>query len=150
MAEHGAIAVPTLVTYEALASEGAALGLPPESVAKIENVRGAALRSLEIFAKAGVRMAFGTDLLGESQRLQSEEFALRARVLGAAEAIRAATIHAAHVLQMDGRLGVIAAGATADLLLVEGNPLDNIDLLRGQGEHLRMIVKDGLVHKDMN
>jgi imidazolonepropionase-like amidohydrolase len=150
MAEHGAIAVPTLATYEALATEGASLGFPPESVAKIEAVRGDGLRSLEIFAKAGVRMAFGTDLLGESQRLQSEEFALRARVLGAAEAIRAATIHAAHVLQMDGRLGVIAAGATADLLLVEGNPLDNIDLLRGQGEHLRMIVKDGLVHKDMN
>ena len=150
MADHGAIAVPTLTTYEALATEGASLGFPPESVAKIEAVRGDGLRSLEIFAAAGVRMAFGTDLLGESQRLQSEEFALRARVLGAAEAIRAATIHAAHVLQMDGRLGVIAAGATADLLLVDGNPLDNIDLLRGQGEHLRMIVKDGQIHKDMN
>jgi imidazolonepropionase-like amidohydrolase len=148
MADHGAIAVPTIVTYEALASEGAALGLPPESVAKIENVRSAALRSLEIFAAAGVRMAFGTDLLGESHRLQSDEFRLRAGVLGAAETLRAATIHAAHVLRMDGRLGVVAPGATADLLLVDGNPLQDISVLLGQGEGLAMIVQEGKVVKD--
>jgi imidazolonepropionase-like amidohydrolase len=148
MAEHGAIAVPTLATYEALASEGAALGLPPEAVAKIEAVRGDGLRSLEIFARAGVRMAFGSDLLGESQRLQSDEFALRAGVLGAAEALRAATTHAAHVLNMDGRLGTVAPGATADLLLIDGNPLDDIGLLRGQGGSILLLMKDGRIFKD--
>ncbi|MGA1286751.1 MAG: amidohydrolase family protein [Rubrivivax sp.] len=148
MADHGTIAVPTVVTYEALASEGASLGLPPESVAKIENVRGAALRSLEIFARAGVRMAFGTDLLGESHRFQSDEFTLRAGVLGAAEALRAATVHAAHVVRMDGRLGVVAPGAIADLLLVDGNPLADIGVLCGQGERLAMVVQGGRVVKD--
>jgi imidazolonepropionase-like amidohydrolase len=148
MADHGAIAVPTLVTYEALASEGAALGLPPESVAKIESVRTAGLRSLEIYAAAGVRMALGTDLLGESHRLQSDEFRLRAGVLGNAEALRAATVHAAHVLQQDGKLGVIAPGATADLLLVDGNPLQDISVLTGQGERLAMIVQDGRVVRE--
>jgi imidazolonepropionase-like amidohydrolase len=148
MAAHGAIAVPTLATYEALANEGAALGFPPEAVAKIEAVRGDGLRSLERFAQAGVRMAFGSDLLGESQRHQSEEFALRARVLGAAEAIRAATTHAAFVLNMEGRLGTVAAGATADLLLIDGNPLDNIDLLRGQGSAIVLTMKDGRILKN--
>ena len=148
MADHGTIAVPTVVTYEALASEGATLGLPPESVAKIENVRGAALRSLEVFARAGVRMAFGTDLLGESHRFQSDEFRLRAGVLGAAEALRAATVHAAHVVRMDGRLGVVAPGAMADLLLVDGNPLADIGVLCGQGERLAMVVQGGRVVKD--
>ena len=148
MADHGTIAVPTVVTYEALASEGASLGLPPESVAKIENVRGAALRSLEIFARAGVRMAFGTDLLGESHRFQSDEFTLRAGVLGTAEALRAATVHAAHVVRMDGRLGVVAPGAIADLLLVDGNPLADIGVLCGQGERLAMVVQGGRVVKD--
>ena len=147
MADHGTIAVPTVVTYEALASEGATLGLPPESVAKIENVRGAALRSLEVYARAGVRMAFGTDLLGESHRFQSDEFRLRAGVLGAAEALRAATIHAAHVVRMDGRLGVVAPGAMADLLLVDGNPLADIGVLCGQGERLAMVVQGGRVVK---
>jgi len=148
MAERGAIAVPTLATYEALATEGASLGFPADSVAKIEAVRGDGLRSLEIFARAGVRMAFGSDLLGESQRLQSDEFALRARVLGAAEAIRAATTHAAFVLNMEGRLGTIAPGAIADLLLVDGNPLENIDILRGQGESLPLIMQAGRIIKD--
>jgi imidazolonepropionase-like amidohydrolase len=148
MADLGAIAVPTLVTYEALASEGAALGLPAESVAKIETVRTAGLRSLETYAAAGVRMALGTDLLGASHRFQSDEFRLRAGVLGNAEALRAATVHAAHVLQQDGLLGVIAPGATADLLLVEGNPLQDISALLGQGERLHLIVQDGKVVKD--
>ena len=148
MADHGAIAVPTLVTYEALANEGASLGLPAESVAKIESVRTAGLRSLEIYAAAGVRMALGSDLLGESHRFQSDEFRLRAGVLGNAEAIRAATVHAAHVLQQDGRLGVIAAGATADLLLVDGNPLQDISVLTGQGEHLAMVVQSGRVVRE--
>ena len=147
MADHGAIAVPTLATYEALANEGAALGFPPEALAKIEAVRGEGQRSLEIFARAGVRMAYGSDLLGETQRLQSDEFALRARVLGAAEAIRAATTHAAFLLNMEGRLGTVAAGATADLLLVDGNPLDNIDLLRGQGESIVLTMKEGRIVK---
>ncbi|MEW5881338.1 MAG: amidohydrolase family protein [Pseudomonadota bacterium] len=149
MADLGAIAVPTLVTYEALAAEGATLGFPPEAVAKIEAVRVNGLRSLEIFAHAGVRMAYGSDLLGESQRLQSDEFALRARVLGAAEAVRAATLHGAHVLRMDGRLGVVAPGAVADLLLVDGNPLENVDILRGQGDRLSLIMKEGRIHKDL-
>jgi imidazolonepropionase-like amidohydrolase len=149
MAEQGAIAVPTLATYEALATEGAALGFPAESVAKIVSVRGDGLRSLEIFARAGVRMAFGSDLLGETQRLQSDEFALRAGVLGAAEAIRAATTHAAVVLNMEGRLGTVAAGAIADLLLVDGNPLENIDLLRGQGESIALIMQAGRIVKDL-
>ncbi|MFM7847066.1 MAG: amidohydrolase family protein [Rubrivivax sp.] len=148
MADLGAIAVPTLVTYEALASEGAGLGLPAESVAKIETVRTAGLRSLETYAAAGVRMALGTDLLGESHRFQSDEFRLRAGVLGHAEALRAATVHAAHVLQQDGLLGVIAPGATADLLLVDGNPLQDISVLLGQGERLQLIVQDGKVVKD--
>ena len=148
MAGHGAIAVPTLATYEALATEGAALGFPAESVAKIVSVRGDGLRSLEIFDRAGVRMAYGSDLLGETQRLQADEFALRARVLGAAEALRAATTHAAFVLNMDGRLGTIAPGALADLLLVDGNPLQDIDVLRGQGESMLLIMKEGQIVKN--
>ena len=147
MAEHGAIAVPTLATYEALATEGASLGFPADSVAKIEAVRGRGLKSLEIWARAGVRMAFGTDLLGESHRLQGMEFRLRAGVLGAAEAIRAATVHAAAVLQREGQLGVVAPGAQADLLLVDGNPLEDISLLAGQGESLAMIIQTGRIHR---
>lgn len=92
-------------------------------------------------------MAFGTDLLGESHRLQSDEFRIRAEVLGNAAAIRAATEVGARVLRREGTLGVIAPGALADLLLVDGDPLRDISLLLGQGEHLPFIMKAGSVIK---
>ena len=148
MAERGAYAVPTLVTYEALAEEGAALGLPPDSVAKIADVRESGLRSLEIFQRAGVKMAYGTDLLGEMHRHQSSELVIRGRVLSTLDVIRSATTTAAEVLRMDGRLGVIAPGALADLLVVDGNPLDDLSVLLNQGAHIDAIMKGGRFHKN--
>ncbi len=144
-AEAGAIAVPTLVTYEALAQDGPGLGLPAASVAKIETVRKAGLESLGILRDAGVTMAFGTDLLGPTHVRQNEEFAIRARVLGAREILASATTVGAQVLGMEGRLGVVAEGAIADLLLVEGNPLEDIRVLADPQKHMRMVMKEGVV-----
>jgi imidazolonepropionase-like amidohydrolase len=148
MAEHGVYAVPTLVTYDALAKEGAQLGLPAESVAKVGGVHAAGLRSLEIFRAAGVKMGFGSDLLGPSQRLQSDEFRIRAEVLGAREAVRSATIVGAEVLGLPERLGKVQPGAWADLLVVEGNPLRDISCLLGQGEHIPFVMKAGKICVD--
>lgn len=145
MAEHGTYAVPTLVTYDALASEGADLGLPQESVAKIASVHEAGLRSLEIFQRAGVKMGYGTDLLGASHRHQSREFKIRAEVLGAPAVIASATVVGAEVLGMENRLGTIAPGACADLLVVRGNPLQSVDCLLGQGENIPLVMKQGAI-----
>lgn len=143
MADAGAFAVPTLITYEALAEEGKALGLPKASLAKIESVRAEGLRSLETFAKAGVSMAFGSDLLGATQRLQSEEFRLRASVLGTAAAIQSATYAAAKLIRREHELGDIFEGALADLILLKGNPIQDIRVLCGQGESIRWVMKEG-------
>jgi imidazolonepropionase-like amidohydrolase len=148
MAETGTYVVPTLVTYEALASEGAQYGLAEESVAKIEDVRDAGKRSLEIFRDAGVKMGFGTDLLGPSQRLQSNEFLIRADVLGAAAAIRSATLIGAEVLGVPEKLGCIAPGAWADMIVVDGNPFKDIACLTGQGEHIPLVMKGGKIEFD--
>lgn len=145
MAARGVYAVPTLVTYEALASEGARLGLPPQSVAKIEQVREAGLRSLELFQRAGVKIALGTDLLGESHRLQSDELRIRAQVQSCAEVLRSATVIGAEVLNMAGRLGQLVPGAAADVLLVNGNPLKDLGCLLGQGEHIDLVMKGGRI-----
>ncbi|VVD66032.1 peptidase M38 [Pandoraea eparura] len=146
MAEQGAYVVPTLVTYDALANEGKSLGLPDDSVAKIANVHAAGLRSLEIFREAGVKMGYGSDLLGESQRLQSDEFRLRAEVLSPAEILRSATLIGAEVLGQSGQLGEIVPGAHADVLIVDGNPLASLDCLLGQGERIPMVMKGGRIH----
>ena len=145
MAEKGAFVVPTLVTYEALANEGADYGLPPDSVAKIATVRTAGLHSLEIYKKAGVKIGYGSDLLGPSQRLQSDEFRIRNEVLSAQEVIQCATNTAAEVLNQVGQLGRIQPGALADVLLVDGNPYRDLSCLLGQGEHLALIMKGGVI-----
>jgi len=145
-AKAGAVAVPTLVTYEALAEEGPALGLPAASVAKIESVRKAGIESLGILRDAGVRMAFGTDLLGPTHVRQSEEFAIRSRVLTAREILASATTVGAELVGMKGKLGVIAEGAVADLLVVEGSPLEDITVLAEPRKNLRMVMKEGVVH----
>jgi imidazolonepropionase-like amidohydrolase len=148
VAEHNAFVVPTLVTYEALASEGSKYGLPEASLAKVADVHEAGLKSLEIMKRAGVRMGFGTDLLGEAQRLQSDEFRLRTEVLSPAEAIASATVVGADVLGMTGKLGRLVPGAFADVLVVDGNPLRSIDCLLGQGEHIPFVMKGGHIHFD--
>jgi imidazolonepropionase-like amidohydrolase len=148
MAEKGAFAVPTQVTYEMLAKHGAEAGLPPDSVAKIEDVRLAGRNALKLFAEAGVEMGYGSDLLGEMHQYQSHELKIRAEVLGNLAALRSATSIAAKILQREGQLGCIAEGAIADLLVVNGNPLESIDCLVGQGEQLAMIIQEGSIKKN--
>lgn len=143
-----AVAVPTLIIFEGLHREGAALGLPPESVAKIDGVRLPGLASLETLRSAGVTMGYGTDLLGELHQYQSEEFLLRDQVLPTHEVIRSATLDAARVLRMEGQIGCITPGALADLIVIDGNPLKDISLLTRQGAHIPLIMKEGAIIKD--
>ncbi|WP_374624441.1 amidohydrolase family protein [Pandoraea sp.] len=147
MAEKGAYVVPTLVTYDALAKDGASLGLPPESVTKVERVQRAGRESLTIYRDAGVKMGFGSDLLGDMHKYQSDELTIRAEVLGAADTLRSATVIGAEILNRVGELGVIAPGALADVLVVDGNPLESIEVLTGQGDGIHWVFKDGKVAK---
>ena len=149
MAAAGAFLVPTTITYEALATDGAKLGFPAESLAKVEAVRVAAKAALRIAEAAGVQVAYGSDLLGESHRHQSSELQIRADASGNAQAIRSATTVAAAVLRMQDELGVIKVGAIADLLVIDGNPLEDIGLLLNQGEHIKAIMKDGKFVKNL-
>lgn len=143
MAERGAFMVPTLTTYEALAREGKQLGFSEVGLSKLKKVLEVGTKSLEIAKAAGVKMAYGTDLLGELHRCQSEEFRIRGAVLSNAEVIRAATLTGAELIGMKGRLGEIAPGALADLLVIDGNPLDDLTLLQDHGKSLAAILQGG-------
>jgi len=145
MSARGAYLVPTLVTYFALDELGRKLGFPPVSQAKVKDVLDRGLASLEIARDAGLPMGFGTDLLGETHDQQSREFRLRAEVLPAADVIRAATAVNARILNREGELGVLAAGALADVLLVDGNPLDDISVLAEPDKHLQLVLKAGRI-----
>lgn len=143
MASEGAFLVPTLVTYQKIAELGAAFGFPAASVRKVQDVIAAGLGSLEVAARAGVAIGFGTDLLGETHAFQSHEFVIRREAMPAIDVIRSATLVNAALLQRTGELGVVKPGALADLLLVDGDPLRDITLLDGQGEHLLVVMRGG-------
>jgi imidazolonepropionase-like amidohydrolase len=147
-AERQAYVVPTLVAYEAAAQHAASSGYSAEMLDKLAKVREFGLRSLDICKAAGVKMGFGTDIIGD-QELHTQEFLLRAEVLPIHEIIASATRIGAEVLRREGQLGVIAPGAIADILVIDGNPLKDISLLAGHGEHLLAIMKDGQFHKNM-
>lgn len=147
VAEKGAFTVPTMAVIVALVEEGDKLGLPPVSMEKLRRVSDAALSSLTIMKRAGVKMGFGTDLLGALHVRQSSEFMLRAKVLPAIDVLRSACTVNAELLGQTGRLGCIREGAAADLLVVDGNPLEDISLLSSGGERLAVIMKDGGFHK---
>lgn len=147
MAERGAFAVPTLVTFAALAEEGEQLGLPAISMEKLRRIGDRALGGLEIMKRAGVKMGLGTDLLGAQHVRQSSEFTLRAQVLPAIDILRSACTVNAELLGQSGRLGAIREGAAADLLLVDGNPLEDVSVLARNGDGLLAIMKDGRFHK---
>lgn len=148
VAREGAAVVPTNITYELLGREGARFGLPPESVAKVTDVRDAGLEALSLLSEAGALVGYGSDLLGGMQEYQSDEFPLRGRYMPAAEVIRSATLDAAKLMRMEGQIGTIAEGAHADLVVVDGDPLTDLTLLTNQGQHLPVIMKDGVIFKN--
>lgn len=158
MHERGAYLVPTLVTYDAMERRGAEFGLPEESRRKNQEVREAGLRSLEIARRAGVRIGFGSDLLGQLQVDQSREFLIRRDgPERPVEILRSATLVNAEILQRAGSpdavvpdaLGELVPGACADLLVVEGDPTRDLDLLQDQGRHLPVIMKGGRFVKNL-
>jgi imidazolonepropionase-like amidohydrolase len=147
VAERGAYVVPTMAVIFALMEEGSRIGLSEPARQKLSKVHEHALQGLEIMKRAGVKMGFGTDLLGEQHRRRGTEFTLRRQALTPFDILHSATAVNAEILQMQNKLGVIKPGALADLLVVDGNPLQDIELLAAGGQHLTHIMRDGRLIK---
>lgn len=144
--DHNAFLVPTLVTYWALKEEGRSFGLPEGSWRKVDEVLGAGIEALDRAARAGVTLAYGTDLLGGMHRHQNQEFRIRAEVQKPLDVLRAATVNAAALIDMAGAVGTLEVGAHADLLVLAGDPLDDIGVLADPAG-VRHVVQSGeIVH----
>jgi imidazolonepropionase-like amidohydrolase len=144
--EHDAFVVPTLSIGAAIVAAGPALGLRPDSLGKAIEVVQHALNSLDLVRQAGAKIGFGTDLIGPLMDLQLGEFRLRSEVCQPIEILRSVTSVNAALLQMEGKLGTIAVGAHADLLAIDGNPLEDI-LVMEQPERFAMIMLAGKMIK---
>src|SRR4029453_4712275 len=106
------------------------------------------LGPLGLAPRAGLPIAYGTDLLGGMHRRQLTELTLRAQVQPAADVLRSATTVAAPLVGLEGRGGGVAPGAWADLLVVDGNPLERLEVLTDPGRHLRLVMAAGRVHRN--
>jgi len=141
---HDAVLVPTLATYEAMDVFGERLGLPKSNRDKNKKVLDAGLASLETAREAGVVMGWGTDLIGETQNLQAREFAIRAEVETGKEILNAMYNVNPSLCHLEGKIGTLAPGAFADIVLTDVNPLENISAL-GEPDALSHVIMGGKV-----
>jgi imidazolonepropionase-like amidohydrolase len=136
------------------------VGLDPNSLtaAKLRQVNEGAANQLKWAKEYGVTLVFSTDQFGapENFKEQSNEFLTLAEVFEPVEVLKMATSNVAALLELSGELhpyragplGVIEAGAYADILLVEGNPLEDATLLADYEANIDLIMKDGKIYKN--
>jgi imidazolonepropionase-like amidohydrolase len=146
--EKRAFLVPTMSTHEMLGREGVAAGMPKAMCDKVFEIVDAGKATHAKAAAKGVTMVFGTDLLGSMHRHQLLEFSLRSAFHSPLQLVRSATMNAAALFDEEGAVGVVEAGARADLLAVDGDPLADIGVLQDPDRRLKLIVKGGTIHKD--
>lgn len=148
-ADAGTYIVPTLAVIFGMAEEGEEMGLPKESLAKLELIADQAIDRMNHMKRAGVRVGFGTDLIGALHPRQCTEFALRANVFSNLELLNQVTAMNGDIIGQKDKIGVIKPGALADILVVDSNPLEEIDFLARDGDGLSVIMKDGKFHKNL-
>ena len=149
MADYHAFYVPTFISLVQRVESAAETHLP-ESI--VENLKRTIARGKQVYGwarKHKVPIGFGTDLWGpDAQKSQLREFEMRQELDAPADILRSATATNAELLMEKDTLGVIAEGAYADLLIVEGNPLEDLGVLMNPEKNLKFIMKDGVVYKD--
>jgi imidazolonepropionase-like amidohydrolase len=139
MLEHGTFLVPTTYLVDAIDLDN----LPPPIRAKAEYVLPLARESLRRAIRGGVNIAFGTDAAVYPHGDNAKEFGVMVDLaMSPIDALRAATTTAAGILGYDDR-GQIAEGFLADIIAVEGNPLENIRVM----EEVQFVMKGGTVYK---
>ena len=142
----GAFLVPTMVTYEAIYREGKRYGIGEHQVQKIDLARQQSVQGLTHAYRAGCKIGSGSDLLGDMMTQRAVEFELKGQVMTPMEVLLSATRVNAELFRMQDRIGTVEPGKYADLLVVAGNPLENLRVFQVQ-DNLRLIMKGGRVHK---
>lgn len=147
IARANAYLVPTLVTYEALSEEGGAYGVPENVIRKIDEAREVGIRALRYAYEAGAKIASGSDLLGPLHKRKARELEIKIEVMSPMESLISATSTNAELFGMEDQIGTIEEGKLADLLVVEGNPLEVISVLQDE-KNLKIIMKSGRIVKN--
>jgi imidazolonepropionase-like amidohydrolase len=123
--------------------------LDAASRGKLALVGRAGMEAVELAHRAGVKIGSGSDIVGPHQGLKGRELALKAEVMTPMGAIVSATRTNAELLGLADRLGTIAPGKRADLIAVDGNPLEDPSLFERGLEKIVLVMKQGRVYKDL-
>lgn len=125
---------------------------------KLREVQRGVEQEMELARKYGVLLGFGTDVFGSlgTEREALKEFTARTRWFRPVEILRQATSLNARLFALcgplnpypEGEWGVVRAGSYADLLVYDGNPLDDIGIVTRPEETLLMIMKDGVLYRN--
>ncbi|MDE1987254.1 MAG: amidohydrolase family protein [Alphaproteobacteria bacterium] len=142
--KNGAFHVPTIIAGVTALEMAKGGGMSAAQAAKAQLVGVKIKEALARSYKAGVNIAFGTDMGVGPHGQNAREFRYMAEAgMTASDAIKAATVTAAKLLNLSDEIGTIAAGKSADIVAVDKSPLDDITIL----EHMRFVMARGEVYR---
>ena len=145
MIKHGTYLVADIYNDDYILSEYKKLGFPQKILDKEKMIGKLQRENFSKAVKAGVKMAFGTDAGVYPHGWNGKQFFYMVKFgLTPMQAVQAATINAADLLSWKEKTGSLTKGKFADIIAVEGNPMDDITLL----EHVKFVMKDGTIYKN--
>ena len=144
MKQHGTYLVPTLYLGDWFLENAPKTGVPPSMLAKAKEVMPAARKNVAHAFASGVKVGFGTDAAVYPHGLNAHEFAVMVKLgLTPLQAIQAATVNDADLLGWPDKIGVIEPNHYADIIAVDGDPLQDVTTL----ERVKFVMKGGVVYK---
>ena len=146
MRERGTFLVPTLTVYELVTRHGREQGVSETTLEKMNAAKGAAPQAVEIAMAAGVSIGSGSDVYGPNGNRKALELELKAAIMGSVKSLISATQTNAELLEMGSEIGTLEPGKLADLIVVDGNPVDDIAVLQDESK-IPMIMQSGRIVK---
>jgi imidazolonepropionase-like amidohydrolase len=146
------------LSFQPFVDDGFAPQMPPSSMARLRQLFAGTDATVALAKKHKLKLAWGTDILFSAANATRQGVMLvqMGKWFTPAEVLAMATGTNAQLLQLSGarnpypgKLGVVEEGALADLLLVDGNPLENLKLIETPDSSFLLIMKGGAIHKNL-
>jgi imidazolonepropionase-like amidohydrolase len=148
MAQQGTCYIPTLTVYD-LAIKSELMPLDDKTRDKLAIVAEKGLEAVDLAYQAGVTIGSGSDIIGPAQGRKGRELMLKAQIMSPMEAIVSATKTNAEIAGLGDQLGTIEAGKLADLIVVDQDPLQDLQIFEQGLRHVLLVMKAGVVVKDL-
>ena len=146
------------LSFQPFVDDGFAPQMPPSSMARLQQIFAGTEHAVALAKKYKLKMVWGTDILFSAANAtrQGAILVVMSKWFTPAEVLAMATGKSGELLLLSGprnpypgTLGVVEEGALADLLLVDGNPLENLNLVETPERSFVVIMKDGVIHKNL-